>query len=90
MTGLLRVHSPWPCCRRGPWPSWLSALAARCSWLPCPTRAGRAHGDFLLQGCRQPAHLAVVSDEALHKGHGEGEDETGKLALGAGGSGPYW
>jgi hypothetical protein len=28
-------------------------------------------------------------DEVLHGGHGEGEDETGKLALGAGGSGPY-
>jgi hypothetical protein len=28
-------------------------------------------------------------DEVLHGGHGEGEDETGKLTLGAGGSGPY-
>jgi hypothetical protein len=28
-------------------------------------------------------------DEVLHGGHGEGEDETGKLTLGARGSGPY-
>jgi hypothetical protein len=28
-------------------------------------------------------------DEVLHGAHGEGEDETGKLALGADGSGPF-
>jgi hypothetical protein len=28
-------------------------------------------------------------DEVLHGGPGEGEDETGNLAFGANGSGPY-
>jgi hypothetical protein len=28
-------------------------------------------------------------DEVLHGGHGEGEDKTGKLALGASGWGPH-
>jgi hypothetical protein len=28
-------------------------------------------------------------DEVPHGGHGEGEDETGKLTLGAGGLGPH-
>jgi hypothetical protein len=74
---------------RGPWPSWLSAPAARCSWLPCPAQAGRSHGDRLLWGCRRPARLAVVGNKALHGGHGAGEDKMGKLALGAGGPVPY-
>jgi hypothetical protein len=73
--------------RGGPWPSWLSAPAARCSWLPCPARAERGHGDGLLRGCRWPAHLAVIGDEVLHGGHGKGEDETREPFLGAGGSG---
>jgi hypothetical protein len=36
-----------------------------------------------------PGGARSGSDEVLHGGHGEGEDETGNLALGAGGSGPY-
>jgi hypothetical protein len=71
----------------GSWPSWLSAPAARWFLLPCPALAKRAHGDRLLRGCRWPARLAVVGDEVLHGGHGEGEYETGEPFLGADGSG---
>jgi hypothetical protein len=71
----------------GPWPSWLSAPAARCSWLPCPARVERDHGDCLLRVCRCPARLTIIGDDVLHGGHGEGDDEMGEPFLGAGGSG---
>jgi hypothetical protein len=79
----------------GPLPRWVGEDCGPAGFQPQrPSGPGsraqlewNAHGDRLLRGYRRPACLAVVGDEVLHGGHGEGEDETGEPFLGACGSG---